>query len=116
VVSVAVACAESDIFANLNGQKQLIWHSTNVSDCMMRSSFTGYYQWIAFQWPTSYLNAPGTDNVLTLSANNNWGDSWDAFRMEVTNQSANPATTGWNDYEFVTGGSNIRANDLVPNN
>ncbi len=116
VLSVALACAESDIFANLNGKQQLIWHSKNVSDCMMRSSFFGYYQWIAFEWPTSDLSAPGTDNVLTLQANKNWGDSWDAFRMEITNQSANPATTGWNDYEYISGSSDVPANDSIPSN
>jgi hypothetical protein len=26
---------------------------------------------------------------------------WDAFRMEVSNTGANPATTGWDDYEFL---------------
>jgi hypothetical protein len=115
VFSIGLACAESDIFANLNGKQQLIWHDANISDCMMRSSFTGYYQWVVFQWPTSDLSAAGADNLLTLSTTG-WGNSWDAFRMEITNQSAAPVTTGWNDYEFVTHNSNIRANDTVPNN
>jgi hypothetical protein len=116
VVSVGLACAESDTFANLNGKEQLIWHAINVSDCMERSSFYGYYQWVVFQWPTSYLNAPGADNVLTLQANKNWGSSWDAFRMEIASQSANPATTGWKDYEYVSGGTYVPANDALPNN
>ncbi len=116
VFSVGLACGESDLFANLNGKQQLIWHSTNVSDCMMRSSFTGYYQWIAFEWPTSDLNAPGADNVLTLQSNKNWGSSWDALRMEITPTSSNPAVTGWNDYTYISPSTTTLPNDAVPNN
>jgi len=35
--------------------------------------------------------------------------------MEITNTSAAPATRGWNDYEFVTAGTYVPANDAVPN-
>jgi len=102
------------VIATLNGQ-QLIWHSINPSDCMVRSGLSGYYQWLALQWNTSLLTAPGQDNVLTISSNHAEGFTWDALRMEITNTSAAPGVTGWNDYEFLYGSQDIPANDLVPN-
>jgi hypothetical protein len=42
----------------------------------------------------------------------------DAFRLELTNTSAAPSVTGWNDYEYVPTSStsgNIHANDTLPN-
>ncbi len=42
----------------------------------------------------------------------------DALRLELTNTSAAPSVTGWNDYEFVGTSStsqNIPANDTLPN-
>jgi hypothetical protein len=40
----------------------------------------------------------------------------DAMRMEITNKSADPAVTGWHDYDYVYGSSQTYANDAVPNN
>jgi len=115
VLSVGVACTEGDVFVTLNGQTQLIWHDINASDCMVRSGLSGYYQWIAFQWNTSALNAPGADNVLQISSNHSEGFTWDALRFEITNKSAAPGTTGWNDYEYLYGSTYIPANDTIPN-
>ena len=33
--------------------------------------------------------------------------------MEITNTSANPSVTGWNDYEFLYGNTNIVPNDAL---
>jgi hypothetical protein len=114
VLSVGLACAENDVIATLNGQ-QLIWHATNPSDCMVRSGLSGYYQWLALQWNTSLLTAPGQDNVLTIGSNHAEGFTWDALRMEITNTSAAPGVTGWNDYEWLYGSQDIPANDTIPN-
>jgi hypothetical protein len=115
VASIALGCTENDVFAILNGH-QLIWHAINPSDCMVRSGLSGYTQWIAFQWPTSYLNAAGVDNVLTLGSNHAEGVTWDAIRFEITNTSADPVVTGWHDYEYLYGSTYTPANDALPNN
>ncbi len=114
VLSLALACAEGSPVLTLNGH-QLVWHYTNASDCMIRSGVSGYTAWIAFQWPTSQLNAPGVDNVLTFGASQPDGYMLDAMRMEITNTSADPAVTGWNDYEYVNSSKYTPANDAVPN-
>jgi hypothetical protein len=42
------------------------------------------------------------------------GASDDALRLELTNTSAAPSTTGWNDYTFLNGTTTLN-NDAVPN-
>lgn len=114
VLSVSMACAEGSYVVALNGQ-QLVWSRKNESDCMVRSGLSGYSQWVAFQWDASVLNAAGQDNVLTIGVSQTDGVSDDALRMELTNTSADPATRGWNDYEFVYKTTDTPANDAVPN-
>ena len=41
---------------------------------------------------------------------------YDALRMEITNTSANPSTTGWHDYEYVNPTTYVAANDSVSSN
>jgi hypothetical protein len=115
VVSVGLACTEASVTATLNGHP-LTWHSLNVSDCMVRSGLSGYYQWVAYEFPTTDLNAAGADNVLALSVSQSNGVSYDALRMEITNTSANPSTTGWHDYEYVNNSTYVAANDAVSSN
>ena len=115
VLSIALAAAESDLIVSLNGH-QLIMRDPyylRASDPMMRSGVAGYYGWAALQWNTSVLNAPGQDNIITLSVNHPWGVMYDALRMEITNTSAAPSVTGWNDYEFLYGNTNIMPNDAL---
>ena len=50
--------------------------------------------------------------MLTFGVSQNEGVMYDALRMEITNTSASPATTGWNDYAYITG-PNTQTN---PNN
>ncbi len=116
VLSVGLAASEADVIATLNGS-QLIWHGvkTKPSDAMVRSGLSGTYQWLVFQWNTSQLNPAGQDNVLTLAVNRNEGVMYDALRMEITSASADPAATGWNDYEYLYGSAYTPANDSLPN-
>jgi len=115
VLSIALAAAESDLIVSLNGH-QLIMRDPyyiHASDPMVRQGNSGYFGWAALQWNTSDLNAPSQDNVITLSVNHPWGVMYDAMRMEITNLSADPSVTGWNDYEFLYGNTNIMPNDTL---
>jgi len=114
VLSVALAAAEGSLTVTLNGQP-LVWHVLNASDAAIRSGLSGYTQWIAYQWDTSVLNPAGTDNVLTFSVSQTQGVEYDALRMELTNTSADPAVTGWHDYEFLYKTTDTKANDSLPN-
>jgi hypothetical protein len=104
---------------NLNGTARTwSYRATVESDCSVRSGLSGYTQWIALQFPISALNGAGLDNLLTIGVSQTYGAMDDAIRLELTNTSAAPATTGWNDYEYVGTSStsaNIQANDAVPN-
>ncbi len=119
VLSVALACDYGSYVLNLNGTARTWGYRTAVaSDCAIRSGLSGYYHWIAFQFPVSSLKPAGADNVLTIGVSQTYGAMDDAIRLELTNTSAAPSTTGWNDFEFVGSSStsaNIPANDTVPN-
>lgn len=117
VVSVPLAATEADVIPTLNGGNTLLWRGVklNASDAMLRSGLAGRYQWVVFQWDASLLNPPGQDNVITLSVNRPSGVMYDALRMEITDQSADPAVTGWNDYEYLYGATYTPANDAVEN-
>jgi len=119
VISVSLSATEASYIVTLNGQ-QLIWSNVNKSDAAVRSGFSGYTQWIAFQWPTSALNRAGENNVLTIGVSQPQGDEDDALRLELTNTSAAPSVRGWNDYSFVTAGPTggsvtVAPNDAIPN-
>ena len=114
VLSVAVACDEGSYVVALNGHSYT-WSRTNLSDCMVRSGLSGYTQWFVMQWPTSALTQTvGGDNVITIGMSQAEGASDDALRLELTNTSAAPATSGWNDYTFLNGTATLN-NDAVPN-
>lgn len=116
VLSVGVAAAESSLMVNLNGHP-LSWFGYNKknADAAVRSGFSGTYQWVVLQWPVSDLNPPGQDNVVTLGVSRTQGEEYDALRMEISNQSASPAVTGWNDYDYADGSGYSFANDAVDN-
>jgi hypothetical protein len=109
VLSVALAAAEGSLTVALNGHSET-WHVVNGSDPMVRSGEAGYYQWLAFQFPVADLTAVGADNDFTFSVSQTDGVLYDALRMEITNTSAAPSTTGWYDYEYING-STIGAAD-----
>lgn len=119
VLSVALACDYGSYVTNLNGTTRTWGYRSSVaSDCAVRSGLSGYYQWVAFQFPVTSLKPAGEDNVLTLGVSQTYGAMDDALRLELTNTSAAPSVTGWNDYEFVGTSStsqNIPANDTIPN-
>jgi hypothetical protein len=119
VLSVALACDYGSYVLNLNGTARTWgYRSTVETDCAIRSGLSGYTQWIAFQFPVSALSAANLDNLLTISTSQTYGAMDDAIRLELTNNSAAPSTTGWNDYEYVSTSStsnNLPANDTVPN-
>jgi hypothetical protein len=115
-VSIALPCVKATLTASLNGHP-LPWSATkNDGDCMVRSGFSGYYQWVVFEWPTSDLETSGNKDTLQLSVNGSEGISYDALRMEVSHTGANPSTTGWHDYEYVNGSTYIAADDAVASN
>jgi hypothetical protein len=53
---------------------------------------------------------------LTFAVNREDGVMYDAFRLEVSNTGANPATTGWDDYEFLYNSTDTLVNDAVAAN
>ena len=115
VLSIGFASTNGNVTVALNG-RSLTWNGNSTlktSDAATRSGLQGTYQWVAFQWPTSYLNAAGASNQMTLSTSGNL--EYDALRMEITNTSAAPSARGWYDYEFVTSGTYMPANDAVDN-
>ncbi|HZZ26488.1 MAG TPA: polysaccharide lyase family protein [Pirellulales bacterium] len=123
VLSVGLASVEASLTVALNGHSET-WHSggatgTPISvsaDAMTRSGDAGVYQFLAFQFPTSDLNANGSDNVFTFSVSTTDGVMYDALRMEITNTPADPSITGWHDYEYITGSnSQVDANNTAGN-
>jgi len=116
-LSVALAATEGTLTVSLNGHP-IVWNNNNVndSDASARSGLAGYYEWIAYEWPTSDLSAAGADNVLTFTVNGYDGEMYDALRMEISSRGANPSTTGWHDYEYVTPTTYVAANDSVASN
>jgi hypothetical protein len=114
-LSVGLAADEASLTATLNGSP-ITWHKLNASDAMARSGLSGYYQWVVFEWPTSALVAAGGDNVLTFNVSQPDGVMYDALRMEISATGANPTTTNWHDYEYVTPTTDTPADDSVSSN
>jgi hypothetical protein len=114
-LSVGLSSVEGSLTVSLNGHP-ITWHVINSSDAMARSSNSGYYQWIVYEWPTSDLVAAGGNNVLAFSVSQPDGVMYDALRMEISSTGANPSTTGWHDYEYVTPSTYVAADDAVSSN
>jgi len=114
-LSVGLTSVEGSLTATLNGHA-IVWHYINSSDAMTRSSDSGYYQWIVFEWPTSDLLAAGDNNVLTFQVSQPNGVMYDALRMEISSTGANPSTTGWHDYEYCSTSTYVAANNAVSSN
>ena len=114
-LSVGLADVEGSLTVSLNGNP-ITWHYINASDAMARSGDAGYYQWVVYEWPTSDLVAAGGKNTLTFSVSQPDGVMYDALRMEISSTGANPSTTGWHDYEYVTPSTYVAANDSVSSN
>jgi hypothetical protein len=115
VLSVALVALDASLVVSLNGHSET-WSYNNFSpdDPMIRSGDAGFYQWAAFQFPVSDLTAVGTDDEFTFGVSDHAdGVMYDALRMEITNTSANPATTGWDDYTYINGSTQIAPDDAV---
>ncbi len=107
VLSVGLVALDASLVVTLNGHSET-WSYNNFSpdDPMVRSGDSGFYQWAAFQFPTSDLSAVGTDNEFTFGVSSHTdGVMYDALRMEITNTSAAPSVTGWDDYTYINGSS-----------
>jgi hypothetical protein len=130
-LSISAACAYGSYVVTLNPSTtnvQRIWHYTNYSDCMIRSGLSGYTQWFVMEFLASALNqTPGGSNEITVSMSQTNGAEDDAWRLELTNSTSNPVSTGWNDYTYITGtgtpaipptapnSSGLYNNDAIPN-
>ena len=108
IVSVALACDSGSYVMEMNGSstyaRTWAYSASNYTDCSVRSALSGYYQWVAFQFPIAALTqTAGADNVLAISvsAGKGYGDMEDAIRLELTANPADHTTTGWYDYEYV---------------
>ncbi|HEX4054755.1 MAG TPA: polysaccharide lyase family protein [Tepidisphaeraceae bacterium] len=115
VLSVGLVSQGASLVVALNGHSET-WSYNNFSpdDPMIRSGDAGFYQWAAFQFPTSDLSAVGTDNEFTFSVSAHTdGVMYDALRMEITNTSASPTVTGWHDYTYISGSSQTAQNDAL---
>ncbi|MGD0769617.1 MAG: polysaccharide lyase family protein [Tepidisphaeraceae bacterium] len=114
VLSVGLADSEANLTVALNGHSQT-WNTNGENtDGMIRSGDAGIYQFLVFQFPTSDLLSAGSNDEFTFSVGTSSdGDMYDALRMEITNTSAAPSTTGWYDYDFVSGAPQVNANDAV---
>jgi len=115
VLSVGLVSQMASFVVSLNGHSET-WSYGNFSpdDPMVRSGDAGFYQWAAFEFPTSDLNAVGTDNEFTFGVSNHTdGVMYDALRMEITNTSANPSVTGWDDYTYINSTTSVAQNDTV---
>ena len=116
MLSVALVALDASLTLTLNGHSEA-WSYNSFSpddphDPQRR--FAGFYQWAAFQFPTTDLSAAGisNDNEITLSVSNHQdGVMYDALRMEITNTSASPTVTGWDDYTYINGSTSVAPND-----
>ena len=102
MLSVALADTDASLTVEFNGHGET-WHAGNETDAMLRSGDAGFYQWAAFQFPTSdLLTGENADDEFTFSVSQSAGVEYDALRMEITTTSADPSVTGWYDYAWVT--------------
>jgi len=114
-LSVGLAAFESSLTVSLNGHAET-WHynTAEAADAMVRSGAAGFYKMLVYQFPEADLSAAGADNDLTFAVSSSSGVMYDALRMEITNTSAAPGTTGWYDYDYIYGSnSQTVANDAV---
>jgi hypothetical protein len=115
VLSVASVALDASLVVSLNGHS-VTWtyHNFSPNDPQVRSGVAGFYEWAAFQFPTTDLVAAGSDNVITFSPSSHAdGVMYDALRLEITNTSANPSVTGWDDYDYINGGTTVGQNDAI---
>ena len=116
ILSVGAVALDASLVVVLNGHSETwSYNGFAANDPMIRSGDAAFYQWAAFEFPTTDLNAAGVDDEFTLGVSAHTdGVMYDALRMEITNTSANPTVTGWHDYTYITdisGSTSAAAND-----
>lgn len=91
----------SSLQVRLNGKHggTLLWYPRLGSDPEVRSGVAGYNNFAVFQFNKADLNAAGQDNVLTLTATG--AIMYDALKLEISANPADPAVTGWHDYDWM---------------
>ncbi|MDR3745766.1 MAG: choice-of-anchor D domain-containing protein [Acidobacteriaceae bacterium] len=102
LISINMAATDyGSLQVRLNGKHKnyLLWYPLLNSDPDVRSGVAGYNNYVVFQFNTTDLNAAGADNVVTLY--NTGAYMYDALKMEIGPNSANPATTGWPEYDWM---------------
>jgi hypothetical protein len=120
ILSVAVGALKSNLEVSLNlgsgheGDELWTVNESGTDDPSIRSGDSAFYQWAAFEFPVADLNAAGADNTITLGVPfSGDGVMYDALRMEITNTSANPSVTGWDDYNYITTSGTTVQNDSI---
>ncbi len=107
VISVGAATLQASMTLTLNGHA-LVWSFNNFAGAntpQSRSGDAAFYQWAAFEFPTSFLNSAGMEDLLTIGIpSQTAGFMFDALRMEITDTSANPNMRGWYDYNYIAPG------------
>jgi hypothetical protein len=111
-LSVGLAGSDASLTASLNGHGET-WHGINGTDSMVRSGVAGIYNFVVFEFPIGDLTAAGTADQITFSVSQTYGVSYDAMRFELSTTGANPSTTKWYDYSYVSGSTQIDPNDAV---
>ncbi len=113
-LSVAMACDYGSYVVTLNGH-QLDLVTRQLLRLLYPFRALGLHEWYVMEFPASYLNqTPGGSNEITISVTQE-GLEDDAWRLELTNNTSNPATTGWNDYTYVSPSTTTAPNDAIPN-
>jgi hypothetical protein len=120
ILSVAVGALKSNLEVSLNlgsgheGDELWTVNESGTDDPSIRSGESAFYEWAAFEFPIADLNAAGADNTITLGVPlSGDGVMYDALRMEITNTSANPSMTGWDDYNYITTSGTTVQNDSI---
>jgi hypothetical protein len=118
LISINLAANDtSSLQLQLNGThgRSLLWYPRLGSDPEERSGVAGYNNYAVFQFNTADLQPAGTDNVLTLYASGS--TMYDALKMEISPNSADPAGTGWPEYDWLyydTGGASVTQPAAAP--
>jgi hypothetical protein len=102
LVSINVAGEDhSSLQVRLNGKHKgaLLWYPLLGTDPEQRSGVAGANDYVVFQFNTADLNATGQDNVITLYASGSM--LYDALKLEIGPNPANPAITGWPEYDWM---------------
>jgi hypothetical protein len=85
----------------LNGKHSapLKWYPLEGSDPEQRSGVSGYNNYAIFQFNTADLLPAGQTNIITVFSSG--ATMYDALKLEIGAKDADPAGTGWPDYDWL---------------